>query len=265
MKLTQMFVHPMKSARGIAYDRAFASTQGLLHDREWLLSTADGQFLTARQHPRMLQITTALIPGGLLLGAPGRSPVLAMTQVYKQKVAATVWRANFTAWHGDEHVDAWLSDYLGIACRLLWLGMHSTRLLEGAATPMSFADGYPYLLVNQASLDALNQDLRKPVTVQHFRPNLLVTGGLPYEEDDWKVIQIGDIVFEVAKPCTRCQMITTDPISAEVDADNEPMLTLSKTRQQAEGICFGVNLVARNEGILEIGAPVQVLESRYAF
>ena len=154
---------------------------------------------------------------------------------------------------------------MGTACRLLWLGMHSSRTLQSAQTPMSFADGYPYLLVNQASLDTLNQELRKPVTVQHFRPNLVVSGALPYEEDDWKVIQIGDIVFDVAKPCTRCQMITTDPVSAVVDADNEPMRTLSKTRQLAEGICFGVNLVARNEGILELGAPMQVLESKYEF
>ena len=265
MELTQMYVHPLKSARGIAYDRAFASTQGLLHDREWLVSTPDGQFLTARDYPQMLQIQIDLIPGGMLLSATGRTPILAMTQVFKQQVNTSVWSANFTAWHGDSAVDAWLSDYMGIPCQLLWLGMKSTRQLAESATPMSFADGYPYLLVNQASLDALNQELAKPVSVRHFRPNLLISGALPYEEDDWKVVQIGEIVFDVAKPCTRCQMITTDPITAELDVNNEPMRTLAKTRLLEEGICFGINLIARNEGTLERGASMRVIESKYQF
>jgi uncharacterized protein YcbX len=180
-------------------------------------------------YPQMLQISTGLIPGGLLLSAPGRSPILAMTQVYKESVRIGMER--------QLHRLAWRC-----RCGCLAIGLHGHCLPSAMAghaltvpwraqTPMSFADGYPYLLVNQASLDTLNQELRKPVTVQHFRPNLVVSGALPYEEDDWKVIQIGDIVFDVAKPCTRCQMITTDPVSAVVDADNEPMRTLSKTRQ----------------------------------
>jgi len=265
MQLTHMFVHPMKSARGIAYNRAYASLQGLLHDREWLLVTPAGEFLTARDHPRMLLIEMDLIPGGMLLKAEGQSPILAMTQVYQQSLATAVWQDAFTALHGDPQVDAWFTRVLGIECKLLWLGMKSTRTLKNATTPMSFADGYPYLLVNQASLDALNQELSQAVTLRHFRPNLVVAGALPYEEDDWSVIQIGDIVFDVAKPCTRCQMTTVDPDTGKFSDANEPMKTLVRTRQLPEGICFGVNLVARNEGLLELGANVEILESRYSF
>ena len=265
MQLSHLFVHPMKSARGIAYSRAYASMQGLLHDREWLLVTAEGRFLTAREYPRMLLIETELIPGGMLLKAPGQSPIMAMTQVYTQPVATAVWKDEFDALHGDTQVDAWFSQYMGISCQLLWLGMQSRRLLKTANTPMSFADGYPYLLVNQASLDALNQELAAPVSLQHFRPNLVISGALPYEEDDWSVIRIGEIVFDVAKPCTRCQMTTADPLTGTFSNDNEPMRTLIRTRQLAEGICFGINLLARNEGMVQVSDEMEVLESRYNF
>lgn len=265
MQLSHMFVHPMKSARGIAYSRAYASRQGLLHDREWLLVTSEGKFLTARAYPRMLLVEMDLIPGGMLLKAPGQTPIMAMTQVYQHPLTTAVWDDAFTALHGDPQVDTWFSHYMGVNCQLLWLGMKSARTLRNTDTPMSFADGYPYLLVNQASLDALNQELSQAVGLRHFRPNLVVSGALPYEEDDWKVIRIGNIVFDVAKPCTRCQMTTADPETGEFSATNEPMRTLIRTRQLAEGICFGINLVARNEGILDLGAEVEVIESRYDF
>jgi uncharacterized protein YcbX len=265
MHLSHMFVHPMKSARGISYSRAYASQQGLLHDREWLLVTPEGQFLTARNYPRMLLIEMDLIPGGMLLKAPEMPPILTMTQVYQDTVATAVWKDAFTALHGDTRVDDWFSHYMGIPCKLLWLGMKSTRVLKHADTPMSFADGYPFLLVNQASLDALNQELSTAVSLRHFRPNLVIAGALPYEEDDWAEIKIGEVVFEVAKPCTRCQMTTVDPDTGMVSDANEPMRTLIRTRQLPEGICFGVNLVARNEGVLNVGDEMEVIESRYNF
>ncbi|PXX41749.1 MOSC domain-containing protein [Aquitalea magnusonii] len=265
MQLSQMFVHPMKSARGISYSRAYASQQGLLHDREWLLVTPEGRFLTAREFPRMVLIEMDLIPGGMLLKAPGMTPVMAMTQVYTQPVVTAVWKDEFSALHGDPKVDECLSQYMGVPCKLLWLGMQSRRVLQEASTPMSFADGYPYLLVNQASLDALNQELAQPVSLRHFRPNLVISDALPYEEDDWSLLRIGDILFEVAKPCTRCQLTTVNPLTGEFSADNEPMRTLIRTRQLPEGICFGVNLIARSEGILQLGAAVEVVESRYTF
>ena len=130
---------------------------------------------------------------------------------------------------------------------------------------MSFADGYPYLLVNQASLDALNDELDQPVSLRHFRPNLVVSGEYAWEEDDWKVIQIGDVVFDVAKPCSRCVLTTVDPDTGIKSSEQQPLRTLVSIRTLPEGVCFGVNLVPRNEGALELGAEFRVLESRYEF
>ncbi|UTH75388.1 MOSC domain-containing protein [Chromobacterium sp. IIBBL 290-4] len=265
MQLRQMFVHPMKSARGIAFERAFAGSLGLLHDREWLLATPDGQQITARAYPQLVRVQIDLIPGGILLRYPDKAPIFAMTTVYTRPHFAQVWKDGFDACHGDERVDTWFQSLLGIDCRLLWLGAQSQRAFKGGPDKMSFADGYPYLLVNQTSLDDLNRQLAKPVSLRHFRPNLVVNADYPWVEDEWQVIRIGEVEFDVMKPCTRCVLTTVDPDTGVKDADGEPLRTLVRTRRLEEGVCFGMNLRARNQGILELGAPVEVLQERYAF
>lgn len=265
VQLASLFVHPLKSARGIAYDRAFASWQGLLHDREWLLVDAAGQFITARDYPKLVNIHCTPIPGALLFQAPDFPTVAALVTQFDTPIATTVWKDHFTAYHGSPMVDAWFSRYLGLPCRLLWLGLRPLRKQKTSDQALSFADAYPYLLVNQSSLDELNSQLPQPVTERHFRPNLVIDGAQAYEEDDWKVIRIGSIVFDVTKPCTRCQLTTVDPDSGIPSADGEPLATLIRTRQLAEGICFGINLAPRNEGILQAGDPLEVLELRYTF
>ncbi|BEV72345.1 MULTISPECIES: MOSC domain-containing protein [unclassified Paludibacterium] len=265
MRLANLFVHPLKSGRGIEYTRAFADQQGLLHDREWLLVDGSGAFMTARTHPAMVRIEIDLIPGAALFKTADRAPVLAMMTVYDEPVECQVWGDHFVAYHGDERVDAWFSDYLGEPCRLLWLGQQPTRSQKDQEAALSFADGYPYLLVNQSSLEALNGLLAKPVTVRHFRPNLLISGAAAYEEDDWLRIRIGEVLFEVTKPCSRCVLTTVDPDTGVKDEQNEPLKTLIRTRQLAEGICFGSNLRALNAGLIYVGDEVEVLESRYSF
>ncbi|EEG06897.1 MOSC domain-containing protein [Pseudogulbenkiania ferrooxidans] len=265
MQLASMYVHPLKSARGIPYARAFASWQGLLHDREWLLTDEAGRFITARDYPQLLTIRCTPIPGAILLQAPDAAPIAALATEFDTPSATSVWKDHFTAYHGSPRTDAWFSRYLGIPCRLLWLGCRSHRKQKTSEHGLSFADGYPYLLVNQSSLDELNTQLPQPVTQRHFRPNLVVSGATPYEEDDWKVVRIGAVIFDVAKPCTRCTLTTVNPDNGMPSPDGEPLATLIKTRQLPEGICFGVNLVPRNEGILQLGDPFEVLELRYTF
>ena len=265
MQLTGMFVHPLKSTRGIAFERAFAGKLGLLHDREWILTTPDGDQITARSHPQLVRVGVELMPGGILLHYEGKAPIFAMATVYTRPHRAQVWKEEFQAWHGDERLDAWFADILGQDCRLLWLGAPSGRPFKDGEGTMSFADGYPFLLVNQASLDDLNRQLQRPVTLRHFRPNLVIDGDYPWMEDEWQVIRIGEVEFDVMKPCTRCVLTTVDPDTGGKDADGEPLRTLVRTRRLEEGVCFGMNLRARNEGMLDIGAPLEVLQERYSF
>jgi uncharacterized protein YcbX len=265
MLLKQMFVHPLKSGRGIEYSRAYVGQQGLLHDREWLLVSDAGTFMTARSFPQMVHIQTSLLPGGALFAFPGLDPILAMSTVYREPVEAQVWDDGFVAYHGDLQVDAWMSRALGTPCRLLWLGAVPSRQQKDQPQGLSFADGFPYLLVNQCSLDDLNRQLASPVGMRHFRPNLVVSGDYAYQEDEWKRIRIGAVEFVINQPCSRCVLTTVDPQSATKDPDGEPLKTLIRTRQLPEGICFGVNMTACNEGIIELGDTLEVLESNLVF
>ena len=125
---------------------------------------------------------------------------------------------------------------------------------------MAFADGYPLLLIGQASLEDLSQRVGRPLEMLRFRPNLVIEGCEAYAEDGWKRLRIGDLEFRVVKPCSRCIMTTVDPQTGERDADREPFATLQKYRSEADGAMFGQNLVNDGNGRLEVGMPVTILE-----
>ena len=225
----------------------------------------NGQFMTARGFPQMVRIEIDLIPGAALFKYPGQPPILALPTMYSREVETTVWGDTFLAYHGDTRVDNWFSAALGTPCKLLWLGKNASRLQKDLEQGLSFADGYPYLLVNQASLTALNQQLTTAVGIRNFRPNLVINGDYAYEEDEWKRIRIGEVTFEITKPCSRCILTTVDPETGVKSQDGEPLKTLIKSRQLPEGICFGVNMRACNEGIVQIGDSLEVLETNIVF
>ena len=265
MQLTSLIIYPLKSGKGLNYAKAVVTGQGLLHDRQWLLADTAGQFITARTHPHMVNISVQPGPGHVQFSYPGFGSRVAFQHLYTRKSSCTVWRDRFSALHGDEMLDQWFSQVLNTPCRLLWIGQQSKRQQKNQPDPLSFADGYPYLLVNQASINALNQQLDNQVHVANFRPNLLIAGAMPYEEDEWKVIRIGGVEFEVVKLCTRCILVNVDPETGMPSDNGQPLQTLRQTRQLEQGICFGINMRALNSGQIQVGDALTVIESKYAF
>lgn len=266
MQLSQLFIHPLKSSRGIDSTEAIVTQRGLVHDREWLLASPNGQFITGREEPSLVRLDVTPQAEGAEFRAPDRTTLTVRHASFATPLDTTVWKDQFIAWHGDTAADAWFSDYLGRPCRLLWLGEHSARPQKaGRPGTLSFADGYPFMLINRASLNELNSQLAEPVTTRHFRSNLVVDGDFPWQEDEWKRIKIGEVEFELTKPCTRCLFTTVDPDTGVPSSNHEPMQTLIRMRQLPAGICFGVNLVALNEGMIRVGDPVEVLESALVF
>ncbi|HET8791841.1 MAG TPA: MOSC domain-containing protein, partial [Modicisalibacter sp.] len=145
--------------------------------------------------------------------------------------------------------------------RLLWLGQHSPRYRSRIQRRVGFADGYPLMLISQASLDDLNARMTRAQRMSQFRPNLVVAGTAPYAEDTWKRIRIGTLEFTVHAPCSRCAMITVDPETGEFLARGEPLRTLAGYRRGEGGkVYFGQNLIAHGDGVLELGAPLEVLD-----
>lgn len=260
MLLSQLYHYPIKSCAGIALLQSEASLMGLQGDRCWMLADRDGHFITGRQWPRSVLIRPTISATGLQLDAPDMASLSVNMADYVMPLQSTVWSYKFEAYAGPGEVDDWLSFFLGTECRLLFIGQPSRRLLRSdESKPLAFADGYQYLLTSEASLADLNQRLAQPVAMLQFRPNLVVSGAKAFAEDDWKVVRIGSVLFDVVKPCERCIFTTVNPLSGEMHRDKQPLATLNGYRAFPMGTLFGQNLVARNSGLLRLEDEVEVL------
>jgi uncharacterized protein YcbX len=124
---------------------------------------------------------------------------------------------------------------------------------------VSFADGYPLLLISQAALDLLNAKLAQPVPMLRFRPSLVIAGTAPHAEDGWKRVRIGGVEFDVAKPCIRCAFTTVDFERGAFDPSGEPLRALLTYRRTPKGVSFGQNLIPRGAGTLRVGDALEVL------
>lgn len=265
--LTQIHIYPVKSLKGIMLESATVEHRGLQYDRRWMVVNADGQFVTQRELPRMALITPAIEKGILTLTAPDMPPISVPLEMPPglPTVLVRVWRSECQACDAGDEARAWLSDYLKTRCRLVYMPQATRREVDSKYRAgegiVSFADGFPLLLTGQASLDDLNSRLQKPVPMDRFRPNIVVSGALPYAEDRWKLARIGEIGFHFVKPCARCVITTIDQATGEPQG-GEPLRTLSTYRLRDQGALFGQNLVPAEHGELKVGDTVRVLQEQ---
>ncbi|WP_329129161.1 MOSC domain-containing protein [Streptomyces caniferus] len=268
--LQSIHLYPVKSIAGSGPGEAVVEPWGLAGDRRWLLVDAEGRQLTQRQQ-RTLALAHAeeQADGGLVCTAPGREPLTVEVPASGETITVEVWSDKVEAVPADPAASEWFSGYLGIECQLAHLDAPEKRrpIDPDHSRPgdtVSFADGFPLLLTTASSLDALNSLIAQgdhadegPLPMNRFRPNVVVDGTAPWAEDDWQRIRIGDVVFEVAKPCSRCVVTTTDQRTAE--RGKEPLRTLARHRRFGDRLVFGQNLIPRGVGTIRIGDPFEIL------
>jgi uncharacterized protein len=266
MKLTAIHLFPIKSVAAHSVSKAEVQPRGLKYDRRWMIVDNNGKFITGRQLPAMVLITALADDAGLILHAPTMPELRVNTpDVSARGMLVNVWGDQVNAALADDEAHAWLSRFLNTEVRLVFMDEVSERRVElepphvAATHDLSFADGYPLLLISEASLLHLNQKLTAPISMLRFRPNLVVSAHQPHIEDSWKHIRIGAVEFDVIKTCTRCVFTTVDPVTGQKDSTGEPLATLKTYRRSAEGIIFGMNLIARNQGLIHIGDTLTVL------
>lgn len=279
LELSEIRVYPVKSLRGFKRDSAFAKAKGFRYDRRWLVVDPSGRFVTQRENPRMATLITDANDGECLIRMKdGREPLKLIERPEGQTVRVVIWNDECDAIDVGDAAADWISDALGADYRLVRMPDADVRpinpkyALNGGA--VSFADGYPYLLIGEASLAGLNSRLEVPLGMERFRPNLVVRGSEAFAEDKWKRIRIGDAVFRVAKPCARCVITTIDQERGE-RSGNEPLRTFAEFRKAEQvhpatyqdfglarnDILFGQNLIPEDPGIrLSVGDEVEVLE-----
>lgn len=268
ISLSQLYIHPVKSMRGLALSHAQVATSGLAFDRIFMVTEPDGTFITARQYPQMVLFTPAILHDGLYLSAPdGTSANIRFTDFQPTPAATEVWGNHFTALIAPDEINSWLSGFFSRPVQLRWVGEALTRRVKHhEEVPLSFADGFPFLLTNEASLRDLQNRCPASVKMTQFRPNIVVAGAQAWEEDTWQVVRIGDITFDVAKPCSRCIFTTVSPEKGRKHPAGEPLATLQsfRTAQDNDDVDFGQNLIARNSGIIRIGDELEVLARKPA-
>ncbi|MFF0200338.1 MOSC domain-containing protein [Streptomyces sp. NPDC005017] len=268
-ELQSIHVHPVKALRGENPREAVVEPWGLAGDRRWVLIDDGGKVVTQRQHPRLATAAAGLVPGGVVLSAPGL-PSLTVTEPEPvDLVALDIFGTKVEGALAGQDAHDWCSGYLGVPVRLVHMDDPATRrpvdpdyALPGET--VSFADGFPLLITSASSLDSLNSLIAQgahaaegPLPMNRFRPNLVVSGTGPWAEDDWSRIAVGDVTFRVAKMCGRCVVTTTDQGTAA--RGKEPLHTLGRHRRFAGSLVFGQNLVPLTLGTVRVGDPVRVL------
>ncbi len=177
---------------------------------------------------------------------------------------ARVWDDLVESLPVSDGTDRWFSEFLGLRCRLVYLPDESVRPVDPAygrpGDQVGLADGFPFLLISEASLADLNARLEGSVPMNRFRPNLVVRGCGPFAEDDWKLVRIGPIAFRVVKPSARCHITTVDQETAATG--KEPLRTLARFRRCGTRVLFGQNLIHDKTGTLRINDTVEVIRVR---
>nr|WP_033402385.1 MOSC N-terminal beta barrel domain-containing protein [Dyadobacter beijingensis] len=263
MKLSEIWIYPVKSLGGIRLPKALTEERGLQYDRRWMIIDENNVFITQRAHHQMALIDVALQDSGLkifLRNDPADFVIAPYQPIAAVPVKVTVWDDVAEAVTVSAEADEWLSRHLGLNLRLVMMPDSTERKADPRYAQhnenVSFADGFPYLVISQASLDELNSRLAEPITMRRFRPNLVISGTEPFAEDQWKHITIGNLRFEVVKPCARCVLTTINPETAEKGP--EPLKTLASYRRAGNKILFGQNVTAQDFGEISEGDILQV-------
>ncbi len=263
MRVTELHVYPVKSCRGIALRSSPVGRRGLEHDRRWMIVDDAGTFITQREAPVLATIDVAVEAGTLVLAADGHGHVGVSASQTEAGVRrrVRVWSSEVFALDCGDEAARWLGARIGSDVRLVFMPDDATRAVSpDHARPgdiVGFADGFPMLLATTASLEDLNARLTVPVPMNRFRPNVVVEGAAPWEEDGWKQVTVGQVPFRVAKPCGRCTIITTDQRTGE--RGPEPLRTLTTFRREGNSVHFAQNCVPDADGTIAVGDELTVL------
>lgn len=257
MTISEIVVYPIKSLRGISVSSWPLEPRGLRHDRRWMVVDEGGLFLTARKLHRMAMIETAFTDGGLRCELGGNAIRIPFAP-QGNRVKVQVWNDVCDAVEVCGEASEWFSHALGQSCRLVYMPEDSKRPLKAPGhlegELVSFTDSNPVLIAGQTSIDDLNARLDQPIPIRRFRPNLVIEGAKPFEEDDWNRIEIGHVSLRRTMKAGRCLVTTLDIETGETS--EEPLRTLATYRKEGSHVRFGSYYAPTKFGVISVGDPV---------
>lgn len=266
--ISQLFIYPVKSLGGIEVTQAHLTDRGLQYDRRWMLVDNNNHFLTQREYPVMCLLQTAIEGNKLLIyhkdNPDDKVYVLLQPIPTNTTIQVQVWEDECTAQFVSDEADEWFSNKLSMPCRMVFMPENVKRKVDHRYAIdediTSFSDGYPLLMIGQASLDDLNRRLEELLPMDRFRPSIVFAGGQPYDEDTMSHIRINEIDLYGVKLCARCVVTTinqTNSIKAK-----EPLRTLADYRMKNNKIHFGQNVLLQQTGYLKTGDVIKVIQTK---
>lgn len=265
LSVSELYIYPIKSLGGISLQTADLTDRGFEYDRRWMLIDEKHRFLSQREIPAMALLQVELTEKGPIVRHKTREqpPLLIPLQPEGGSCLVEVWDDQCKADYVSPRIDQWFTTMLQMPCRLVYMPDASHRRVDERYAMdkeiVSFADGYPLLLIGQASLDDLNTRLPSPIPMDRFRPNIVFTGGTPYQEDELKEFTIAGISFFGVKRCARCVITTIDQETSV--RSKEPLRTLNGYRKNNNKIYFGQNLLFRGAGAISVGDLININQS----
>ena len=275
MLVSELYIYPIKSCQGIKLTQAEVRQTGFFRDREMMLVSQSGKFITQRQFPRLARVKVAIDEDELTLSIEDNSvaPLTFIPSFRGKTMEVKIWQDFTIAIDQGNTVARWFHRVLQLEdnkeCRLVRQSPQYVRSVK-TSEPVSLADNYPFMLTATASLEELNQRIveirqqpAQAIPMNRFRPNIVIDTETPFVEDNWREIQIGTVKFWVVKPSSRCIITTIDQKQGEKNEYKEPLSTLGTFRQFSEqGVMFGENMIPRNRGTIAIGDRLEVIQFR---
>lgn len=258
MKVSQIFIYPVKSLSGIALESSGVSDRGLEHDRRWVLIDNKNYHITQRERPELMRFQTTLEKEGIrVYDKESKEAILIPFNSYEgENEEIGVWDDRFLTREVNKKISRWFSEKLVMEVRLMYQLDTSLRFVDekfsiSGSEVVSNADGYPVLIISEESLSDLNDRLDEEVSIERFRPNIVIEGGKAFSEDQMGKIKIGDSLLVGVKNCARCVMINNDPHSGI--RTKEPLKTLSAYRREGNKVLFGRNFLIERTGKIKVG------------
>lgn len=261
--VARLRIYPVKGARGLDVQSVEFDELGPRFDRRWMVVAPDGKFVSQRAMPRLATVRPKVDGRSLTLAAPGIEALTVPIAPQGDAIRVTVWNTVLDVRAASREADSWLSAVLGAPHRLVFMGSHDIRHTDPAYADghrVSFADGYPALLVTLGSVAELARRAGREIPVERFRPNIVVSGDRPHEEDFWRGFTIGGLRFSGVKLCARCKVTTIDQDSGIPDPGREPLRTLARYRRIESLVYFGLNAVHHGTGRISVGDSVEILD-----
>lgn len=263
--ISALYIYPIKSLAGISVNQAELKTRGLQHDRRWMLINKKGRALTQRQLPKMAQLQPEYDPAGwkIIDKTTSASSVLVPWEPKSNdSMQVNIWGDKVEGHFVSKEVDDWFSNTLDKEVSLVYMQEGTNRLVDQDFAKqneiVSFADGYPVLLISEASLSDFNTKLDIDIEMRRFRPNIVISGTEAYAEDQWKSFEIAGINFQVAKPCARCSVPGIDP---DTSISQQKILdALKQYRSDGPKTYFGQNLLYQQSGLLKVGDELNQIQ-----